>query len=217
MTIDREAIGIGVLAGGDSRRMGSDKALLTVGGHTLLERAVRTALVVTPLVAVSGREAPAGWPLPAIPFLPDLVPGRGPLHGIVRLLQHFDRPVLAIGCDMPLITGTALTWLTERYRERSGSVTGADDEEGLAVMDDAGVIQPLFSIYTLATLARVPADTRNPGPDAITSARYLIETGRFGRVTIPEHLGEALLSVDTPADLDRLRSGSPLNPGTPAI
>src|ERR1035438_922694 len=45
-----------VLAGGRSTRMGSDKALLTVGKQTLLERALHTAAAVANKVFIRSEE-----------------------------------------------------------------------------------------------------------------------------------------------------------------
>ena len=210
MSIERGAISIGILAGGRSRRMGADKALLTVDGETMLERAVTIALGTGLPVAVSGRDAPETWTRPSIPFIHDLVPFTGPLHGIVRLLEHFRSPLLAFGCDMPLMTPEALAWLIEEAGRRSGG-------EGVAVLDGTGVIQPLFSIYTPAILARSDLAAVERSADPPPSARAVIETGRFERITIPEELEAALRSVDTPADCDLLRGGSASNRSASSI
>lgn len=180
--------------------MGVDKALLTIDGETMLERAVRTALETGLQVAVSGRKPPENWALPAIPFIPDLTPFKGPLHGITRLLEHFWAPVLAIGCDMPLVTSRTLAWLIDQRRRHTG-------EDGTAVMDSAGVIQPLFSIYTPALLSRLETISSDEAP----SVRAVIEAGRFERITVPVELESALESVDTPEEFAFLREGSTSN------
>lgn len=72
-----------VLAGGQSSRFGSDKALAVFRGQTLLARAVDTLSGWCEHVIVVGRaEAPA-------PTLPDWPrPGMGPLAGIAAALHH---------------------------------------------------------------------------------------------------------------------------------
>jgi len=233
---------VGILAGGSSRRMGRDKALLTIEGEeTMLERAVGTALRTGCVVAVSGREAPDGWANPQVDFIPDRIPCRGPLHGIIRLLERYGLPVLAIGCDMPRLTPEALGWLITRFR-RLNQWTGGDrvDEgvategaiveeaavegvveeaavegvveevavEGVAVTDGAGVIQPLFSMYTPAILSRPDIGSVDGSASDLPSARIVIETGRFERIVIPKDLEAVLWSVDTPDDFELLRRGS---------
>lgn len=72
-----------VLAGGQSSRFGSDKALALLGGETLLARAVAALAQWCDKVVVIGRtEAP-------VPCLADRpAPGMGPLGGIAAALHH---------------------------------------------------------------------------------------------------------------------------------
>ena len=224
---------VGILAGGSSRRMGRDKALLTIEGEeTMLERAVGTALRTGCVVAVSGRDAPDGWANPQVDFIPDRIPCRGPLHGIIRLLERYGLPVLAIGCDMPRLTPEALGWLITCFRrlnqwtggnrvDEGGATEGAVVEEvaveGVAVTDGAGVIQPLFSIYTPAILSRPDIGSVDGSASDLPSARIVIETGRFERIVIPKDLEAVLWSVDTPDDFELLRRGSTSPRTSPSI
>ncbi len=71
-----------VLAGGQSRRFGSDKALALLDGRPLIELAL-AALAGCDAVAVAGRD----WPgVTALPDLPG--PGLGPLAGLNAALHH---------------------------------------------------------------------------------------------------------------------------------
>ena len=72
-----------VLAGGQSTRFGSDKALAELGGHTLLARAVDALSGWCEHVIVAGRETA---PAPTIPDWPNT--GMGPLAGIAAGLHH---------------------------------------------------------------------------------------------------------------------------------
>ena len=71
-----------VLAGGQSSRFGSDKALAEFGGHTLLSRAVDALSGWCEYVVVVGRETA---PAPTIPDWPQ--PNMGPLAGIAAGLR----------------------------------------------------------------------------------------------------------------------------------
>ena len=87
-----------VLAGGQSTRFGSDKALAELDGQSLLERAIAALGQHCDEVIVAGRtsapvETIADWP----------APGAGPLGGIAAALRHasdkgFDA-VLSCGVD----------------------------------------------------------------------------------------------------------------------
>lgn len=87
-----------VLAGGQSRRFGSDKALALLDGRTLLELAVaRLAGWCDAVVAIGRGEAP----VPTVPDWPQ--PGMGPLGGIAGALHHARAggygAVLTMGVD----------------------------------------------------------------------------------------------------------------------
>lgn len=96
-----------LLAGGDSRRMGRPKALLPVGGTTLVEWvAARLAPDFAHLLVAA--RAPEQLPPGLRPHLVrDLHAGAGPLAGVEAALaaapDHHD-VVVAVACDMPAVT-----------------------------------------------------------------------------------------------------------------
>jgi molybdenum cofactor guanylyltransferase len=87
-----------VLAGGQSTRFGSDKALAMLGGVSLLDRAVASLARWCSDVVIVGRET---GPAPCIPDWPRA--GLGPLGGIAAGLlharQHGHASVLTCGVD----------------------------------------------------------------------------------------------------------------------
>jgi len=87
-----------VLAGGNSTRFGSDKALAELGGHTLLNRAFDTLTGFCELVVIAGRAQGPGHCIPDWPR-----PQMGPLAGIAAALrlardEGYDS-VLSCGVD----------------------------------------------------------------------------------------------------------------------
>ncbi|MDF7775643.1 molybdenum cofactor guanylyltransferase [Sphingomonas sp. AOB5] len=89
-----------VLAGGESRRFGSDKALALLDGKPLIEHAIAALSAQTDAVIVCGREW-QDW----VPDRPE--PGLGPLGGINAAIHEaaargYDA-VLTCGCDVPAI------------------------------------------------------------------------------------------------------------------
>jgi molybdenum cofactor guanylyltransferase len=91
-----------ILAGGDSRRMGQDKAALVLGGKTLLERVTATMQQVFPKVVVSVRQLRSGVDTPQVC---DEQPASGPMAGLIAGLAQAGTPwVFAVACDMPFVT-----------------------------------------------------------------------------------------------------------------
>lgn len=89
-----------ILAGGQSRRFGSDKAEALVDGVKLLDRVAHALRPQVDALVVVGRE----WPgLANAPDWPE--PGQGPLGGLAGALDHAQRQkfdhVLTCGCDIP--------------------------------------------------------------------------------------------------------------------
>ncbi|MES2442327.1 MAG: molybdenum cofactor guanylyltransferase [Pseudomonadota bacterium] len=87
-----------VLAGGESRRFGSDKALALLDGKPLIQHAVDALAAQTDAVIVCGRDWGDG-----LPDRPE--PGLGPLGGIAAALHEAARrgydAVLTTPCDVP--------------------------------------------------------------------------------------------------------------------
>lgn len=87
-----------VLAGGQSTRFGSDKALAELGGRTLLARAVDMLSGWCDFVIVAGRETA---PAPTVPDVPRA--GMGPLGGLASALRFAQdegyATVLSCGVD----------------------------------------------------------------------------------------------------------------------
>ena len=78
-----------VLAGGESRRMGTPKPLLDWHGATLIERVTGILVrVAEPVVVVGGPGRPLPELAPESSRCADRLPGQGPLEGIAAGLRH---------------------------------------------------------------------------------------------------------------------------------
>ena len=87
-----------VLAGGRSRRMGRDKALLEYGASTLLQHQAATLAQVCRRVVVSGEYA-------GYDCVRDIRPGLGPLSGMHAAARRFTtNALLFLPVDMPAMT-----------------------------------------------------------------------------------------------------------------
>lgn len=190
-----------VLAGGRSTRLGVDKAGVTVGGVSLLQRtldAVVSAGVDVASVVVVGDHAPAPFtsvgdadrfagPLAAVACGADALPldSRAVTHAFV------------LGCDHPFVQPSLLRLLVERRDER----------RSCCLVDGDGRVQYLLGIHprqrfaTAATL--VTAGERSLAAWLASDTTTLTPEEWHG--ADPD--GRSLLDVDTPDDLARARRG----------
>lgn len=93
-----------VLAGGGSRRMGTDKALLPYRGATLIESVADAVREATGSITIVG--SPEKYQALGLRVIPDSRPDCGPLAGIeTALMDARENWVLIAACDMPGATG----------------------------------------------------------------------------------------------------------------
>src|SRR5277367_1066850 len=122
-----------VLAGGRSRRMGRDKAMLPYRGRPLIAHVAET---VEKVLYGSGHATIVGQPDRyrdlGYRVLADLYPDCGPLGGIVTALQQSAADWnLVVACDMPNLAEADLRELLDRTaatRARSIAAQGPSGE-----------------------------------------------------------------------------------------
>jgi molybdenum cofactor guanylyltransferase len=180
-----------LLTGGASRRMGFDKALLTVDG---VPNAVRLAGV---LESVAAPVIEVGRGVSGLPSVLERPAGAGPLVAMcsggrqLRRLGH-EGPALVLACDLPFITSEVLSEL------------GAWPGDGSVVPMVAGRAQPLCARWSHDDMAAVDALVQA----GERSRRKLL--ARPGIAFLSEsdwaapQAGHALADVDSPADLKAL-------------
>jgi molybdopterin-guanine dinucleotide biosynthesis protein A len=136
-----------VLAGGESVRMGREKALLELGGVPIVVRTARLleALAGPPSV-IGPPERLSGLGLRVVM---DDWPGLGPLGGIATALRHADKPwSIILSCDLPYLSGKWLEFLIGR-----ALLSPAD---ALLPQNDGGP-EPLCAMYHKRCEATVAA------------------------------------------------------------
>lgn len=148
----QQAIHALILAGGQSTRMGKDKALLPIEGKPLLYRLASqtAAFAQTVTIAIGSpqreslyREA-LGDLAPQVNFVADEFPGCGPLSGLHAGLSAIaDGYVFVIACDMPQVSTPLVQQLLGRI------------DSGADVIHTAG--QPFHALYQSRVAAQVQA------------------------------------------------------------
>jgi molybdopterin-guanine dinucleotide biosynthesis protein A len=125
-----------ILTGGQSRRMGTDKARLMLAGRTFLEQISGALSFVTSCVTVVGNTGAASQL--RIPAVPDVYPQWGALGGVHAALAACSATwALIVACDFPFVTGELFARLAS-FRE---------GVEAVAPIQSDGIPQPLCALY----------------------------------------------------------------------
>jgi molybdopterin-guanine dinucleotide biosynthesis protein A len=142
-----------VLCGGESRRMGAEKALIDVGGRPLVVHvSERLAKVATPVLLASGGRERISDVRARLLHLPvqevdDEVPGAGPLAGLIGGLAASPHPLVAVvAVDMPFLSPDLLSML-------AGLHAG---EDAVVPVTDIG-LEPLHAVYSTTALPAMRA------------------------------------------------------------
>ncbi len=199
-----------VLAGGRSSRFGSEKLAAQIDGASLLSRTIAAVGPIADVVTVAGPGLPDGIQVGQIPatVVHDREAFGGPLVALANVLERgTPDPVMSlaivVGGDMPRLVAAVLTAMLDRL--------AADPELDAVILEvpDAPRRQVL------------PVALREHA--ALGAARDALESGdrsllglvdRLRTLELPadawqplDPAGDTLADVDTPDDLDRLRSG----------
>lgn len=119
--VNSEVTGI-VLAGGQSRRMGFNKAEAEVNGETMLIRMIEKLRKVTSDIIISS----GSITYPDIPWsqIPDEFPQCGPMGGIYSALKASSSELnLIVSCDIPLISVPLLKFIVSKAKESDALLT----------------------------------------------------------------------------------------------
>jgi molybdenum cofactor guanylyltransferase len=184
-----------ILAGGASRRMGFDKASICTPNGTLLEHSASCAAACGLQVIVVGRPAPPGWKGPRATFVADATPGLGPLGGLITALSVSGASVLALACDMPLLSPECVSWLLRAHADPAAPL------DGVATLNGSR-IEPLFSVYE-QSVTSLATDQVARGDHSL---RGLVAAGSFRYAQVPPALQPALRNINTLQDLESLGS-----------
>ena len=191
----RRLLGL-VLAGGRSRRMGTDKALLRRDGKSQLEHAVQMLEGVTDAVFVSTRRDQRDEPERArFATIPDRYEDLGPVAGILSAMQSDpDADWLVVACDLPNLDRATLVYLVERADTGRPFVAFESSYDGLP--------EPLCAIYRSGSdvLLRefVDQGILCPRKMLIRSDTQLLaqpNAGALDNVNTPEDLEQSVLEA----------------------
>ena len=132
-----------ILAGGESTRMGQDKATLKAGETTLI-RAVfeKVSRVFNDIMVISSvHERFEGV---NAPVYRDILPVKVTMTGIVSALIYSKKPyVFIVGCDMPFLSEDAIQYVLKE----------ADSGQAIVIPKVKLGLEPLHAVYSRSCLS----------------------------------------------------------------
>jgi molybdopterin-guanine dinucleotide biosynthesis protein A len=181
---ERQPVGV-ILAGGRGRRLGGDKALVSLAGQPLILRPLAAMRAVLTDVAVVAKPDTALPDLAGIPVWSEPAEPSHPLVGIVHALcRAGGRAVLVCAADLPFVTPATLRVLASADADGAPAVVAAVD----------GVAQPLLGRYEPGSAALL----QSPAIEGRVAMRAVV-AALGARVIELDPL--ELFNVNTPEDL----------------
>jgi molybdopterin-guanine dinucleotide biosynthesis protein A len=191
MAVLRPTLSAVLLAGGESRRMGRDKATVLFRGKPLWEIQLDLLRKLEPSeIFVSARTDPL-WRPADVHFIADAPPSRGPLSGLVASMARMRAAhILALAVDMPFMTEKFLRYLCEQIEPGCGVLPKIESR-----------FEPLTAIYPRE--AEIDSRAALAGADFSlqTIVRRLVQAGKLRELTVPEREKKLFLNINQPADL----------------
>ena len=183
-----------VLTGGNSRRLGRDKAAEPVGGVPMLQRVVSTLPDSVPLLIVGPN--PVGITRTHRVCRED-PPGTGPVAAIAAALPHAPTPtVVVLATDQPFLGETPVQ-LSHLLR------TAAPTIQAVLAADRDGVAQPLCAAYRTEDLRRALAGL----PTVHNASMRSVQAALHVAIAPPSRAKvDPTVDVDTQEDLRRAQS-----------
>ncbi|MEO8357670.1 MAG: molybdenum cofactor guanylyltransferase [Chloroflexota bacterium] len=131
-----------IQAGGQSSRMGEDKALKNFLGRPLIQRVIdRVSHVAEELIVTTNH--PDDYHFLDIRLIPDLKPGRGALGGLYTAIASASNPLVAVvACDMPFASADLI--------EAAGRLMVQEEVDVVIAKTDEG-FEPIHAVYRRET------------------------------------------------------------------
>jgi molybdopterin-guanine dinucleotide biosynthesis protein A len=187
---------VAVQAGGESRRMGRNKALMPFLGRPLIERVVERVRLLGDEIILTTNE-PEAFAWLGLRAVSDLYPGVGALAGLHTALATASHPeVLVVACDMPFVSAELLREELRLLRNEGIDAVVPDSGEGYEPFHAAYRREPCLA----AVEAALQAGQRRMiswFPAARVRILSAAEVNRF------DPRGVAFLNANTPEEFER--------------
>ncbi len=184
-----------ILAGGQSRRMGFNKALLDLGGRPLISVLIDRIRPITDKILISSNDS-YSYRFLDLPVIPDHFRGQGPLAGFhAAMIQNVCPLYLMLACDLPNLQQHFLRNLIILAEGFDAAIPRTGD----------GLAHPLCAVYRRTCFSSIERALQRGSHkvietflDGTLSVRWVgTEEGQFQETD--------LANANTPEDLHRLK------------
>ncbi len=186
-----------ILAGGESRRMGSDKSLLPMGSARFIDLSFRCLDALFEEVIIVTNNPGLYQHLPCRK-VPDLYVGHGALAGIHSGVHHARAErSFVVACDMPFLSPEVIRHICSRTRE-------AD----VVIPRTEGGLEPLHALYRKSCLPAIEA-VLDAGDRKIRHFFPAVKVSEIGQSELEKLDAEARFShnINTPEEYFALCEG----------
>ncbi|MDE0636264.1 MAG: molybdenum cofactor guanylyltransferase [Candidatus Poribacteria bacterium] len=137
-----------ILAGGKSRRMGENKALLRLGNRTIIGHVIQRIQPITDeLLLITN--SPDEYTHLGIAMHKDIIPNAGALGGIHAGLSYASHEtVLCVGCDNPFLVPNLLSYLVSALGKYDAVMPWTDKESSAKNAGAQIILQTLCAVYS---------------------------------------------------------------------
>ena len=190
---DRLRTSAAIQAGGESRRMGQNKALMEFCGQPLIARVAARVCPAADETLVTTQE-PELYAFLGLPMFADIFPGKGALGGLYTALAAArGERVLVVGCDMPFVSRAMLLRMLAVMDAEGVDVVIPETENGL---------EPLHAVYRRETClpAVEGALAREQRRMIAWFPEVRVRVFRQDEVAAEDPQGWAFLNVNTPEE-----------------
>ena len=190
---DRNMLSIAIQAGGQSSRMGRDKALVPLMGKPLIEHVLERISGLSDEILITTNR-PRDYAYLGFPTAQDSSPGAGALAGLKTALQaSLGERVLVLACDLPFVSKELLKHLI-----------GLSDQADVTIPYRNGKYEPFVAVYAKTCVAAID-ESLKAGEMRMISFYPLVKVLALDeqKIAALDPDGLSFFNINTPDDLSK--------------
>jgi molybdenum cofactor guanylyltransferase len=186
-----------LLAGGESRRMGVDKATFLFRGKPLWQVQLETLRRLRPAETFLSARTDPSWRPDDVQFIADIPPSYGPLSGVAAsLVKIHTAHLLALAIDMPFMTDNYLRSICDVIEPGRGVVARIDNRA-----------EPLAAVYPREAEIDFRAALAGSDFSLQNVVHHLVTSGKLVELSVTEQERRLFRNVNNASDMDATIAG----------